>query len=329
MKTEDLPETLHAAIKYFSSLARCHAFLSSMRWPDGVVKCARCGSENVGKLSLPRRVWNCKGCKKQFTIKGGTIFEDSPLGLDKWLPAVWMIVNDKNGISSCELHRGLGVTQKTAWFMLHRIRLAIQDGSMVKLGGNGEKVEVDETFIGGLSRNMHKSRRERTIKGTGGAGKTAVQGLLDRKGKGCSKVIARVVPNVQAKTVQGNIRQYVLKGTEVMTDAAAGYNHLARSGDYTHEVIDHAVAYVNGHVHTNGLENFWSLLKRAIKGTYVSVEPFHLFRYLDEQSFRYNERKNEDGDRGRFLAAISGIFGKGIRYAKLIGKDEGQELLPA
>jgi hypothetical protein len=278
---------------------------------------------------MPRRVWNCKGCKKQFTIKVGTIFEDSPLGLDKWLPAVWMIVNDKNGISSCELHRGLGVTQKTAWFMLHRIRLAIQQGSMVSIGGEGKRVEVDETYIGGLSRFMHKDRRDKTIKRPGQHDKTAVQGLLERNAKGCSKVVAKVIPNARAVVVQGNIRKYVLKGTEVITDSLCAYKRLDQSGDYSHEVIDHAVAYVRGHVHTNGLENFWSLLKRAIKGTYVSVEPFHLFRYLDEQSFRYNERKNEDGDRGRFLAAIGGIFGKGLRYAKLIGKDEGQELLPA
>ena len=328
MNTDNLPETLRDAIKYFGSLTRCHDFLVAMRWPDNIVKCPRCNSDKIGKLSMPRRVWNCKGCKKQFTVKVGTIFEDSPLGLDKWLPAVWTIINAKNGVSSCELHRALGVTQKTAWFMLHRIRLATQDGSMMRLGGNGGVVEVDETFIGGLSRNMHKSRRLKTIKGTGGAGKTAVQGLLDRKGKGCSKVIARVVRNVQAQTVQGNVRKYVLKGTNVMTDAASGYNHLGTSGDYQHEVIDHAVAYVRGHVHTNGMENFWALLKRAIKGTYVSVEPFHLFRYLDEQAFRYNERKNEDGDRGRFLEAIKGVFGKGLRYSKLIGKDEDGGFLP-
>lgn len=325
IEIDEIPETLHAAIQYFSEGDNALNLMVAKRWPNGVV-CPRCESKEVAFMAS-RKAWNCRGCRKQFTVKVGTIFEDSPIGLDKWLSAFWMITNAKNGISSCELHRAIGVTQKTAWFMLHRIRLALQNGSMLKIGGNGGMVEVDETFIGGLSRNMHHDRRTRTIKGTGGAGKTAVQGLLDRKSKGCSKVIARVVKNVKAVEVQGNVRKYVLKGTNVMTDAASGYNNLGTSGDYQHEVIDHAVSYVRGHVHTNGLENFWSLLKRSIKGTYVSVEPFHLFRYLDEQSFRFNERKHEEGDRGRFWDGLAGVMGKGLRYAKLIGKDG--ELLPA
>ncbi len=153
--------------------------------------------------------------------------------------------------------------------------------------------------------------------------------MLDRHGKGCSKVVARVIPAANRATLQNNVRQYVLRGTEVITDAAHAYNDLDMTGDYTHQVIDHAVSYVKGHVHTNGLENFWSLLKRTIKGTYVSVEPFHLFRYLDEQAFRFNERKNEDGDKGRFLTAIAEIFGKGLSWAHLTGKDAQADELPA
>src|SRR6266404_5286875 len=157
MNTENIPETLTGAIRYFGSADTCHEFLAAMRWPHGI-RCPRCNSKKIGKLMLPRRIWKCQGCKKQFSVKVGTIFEDSPLGLDQWLPATWMIVNAKNGISSCELARGLGVTQKTAWFMLHRIRLAMQEGgSIVKLKG---RVEADETFIGAKARNIHKSKRK-------------------------------------------------------------------------------------------------------------------------------------------------------------------------
>jgi transposase-like protein len=243
----------------------------------------------------------------------GTIFEDSPLGFDKWLPAVWMIINSKNGVSSCELSRSLGVTQKTAWFMLHRIRLGLQDGSLCRFAGN---VEVDETYIGGKARNMHKARRKALVRGTGNAMMQPVQGLLQRGSMGKASRV-KLVPVQTTKTgeLQGNVREYVLKGSEVHTDALRSYNGLA--DEYTHHVIDHAQCYAKGHVHTNGLENFWSLLKRAIRGTYVSVEPFHLFRYLDEQAFRFNERKNTDA--GRFLLGMVGVIGKRLTYARLIG----------
>jgi transposase-like protein len=288
-------------------------------------ECPHCDTQNVAFVSS-RKVWSCRECRKQFSAKVGTIFEDSPIGLDKWFCAFWLIANAKNGISSYELHRAIGVTQKSAWFMLQRIRLAMQNGSLVKIGGNGNAVEVDETFIGGIARNMHRAKRKARIKCTGVAGKTAVQGLLERKSKGCSKVIARVMPDIKTKTLEAGVRKYVLKGSEVMTDTAGAYYHLADNGEYEHQVINHAVEYVRGHVHTNGLENFWSLLKRSIKGTYVSVEPFHLFRYLDEQAFRFNERK--DNDQGRFIKAISGVFGKGLRYAQLIGSGKGGETTP-
>jgi transposase-like protein len=322
MNFEKLPKTLRGATVYFADQTNCHDFLVAIRWPNGLV-CPRCGSDNVGKFVASRRLWNCKGCRKQFTAKVGTIFEDSPLGLEKWLPAVWQIVNAKNGISSCELGRALGVTQKTAWFMLHRIRLAMQDGSFDRMNG---QVEADETFIGGSARFMHKAKRPG---GTGAVGKVAVMGLLERNPeKRASRVRCKVVGTVRRKDLDPVVRQYVEKGAEVFTDALHSYARLADA--YIHNVIDHAECYAKGHVHTNGLENFWSLLKRGLRGTYVSVEPFHLFRYLDEQAFRFNERKHEDGDRGRFLLAMSGIIGKGIRYAKLIGKDlkDGDSLPP-
>src|SRR5438477_4332613 len=319
---DHIPETLTGAIRYFGDAEKCHNFMVAMRWSNEV-SCPNCGYKDIGKLvvvtknrkgeslKVHRRVWNCKNCRKQFTVKVGTIFEDSPLGLDKWLPATWLIVNAKNGVSSCELARTLGVTQKTAWFMLQRIRLAMQDGSIEKMKG---RVEADETFIGGKARNMHKGKRK--IQGTGGLGKTAVMGLLERNSPDeSSRVRCKVVESVRRHDLDSQVRQNVEKGSEIYTDALRSYDRLA--DEYVHNVIDHAECYTKGHVHTNGLENFWSLLKRSIKGTYVNVEPFHLFRYLDEQAFRFNERKENDS--GRFVKALRGITGKRIRYAKLIG----------
>jgi len=310
MKNEiEFPETLTGAIKYFADADAALQFMASIRWPDGKATCPCCNSTNAAFLST-RRIWKCRDCKKQFSVKVGTIFEDSALGLDKWLPAFWMIVNAKNGISSCELSRALGVTQKTAWFMLHRIRLAMQNGTMDKLSG---EVEADETYIGGKVRNMHPDRKRKRGRGTGGVGKAIVMGLLERRGK----IKLKHVANAKRNTVQYEIRQNVEAGSQVFTDALPSYNGLNQ--DYVHEAIDHAREYVRGNVHTNGLENFWSLLKRGIRGTYISVEPFHLFRYLDEQAFRFNERENTDS--GRFLKGIVGIIGKRLQYAKLIGQN--------
>ena len=262
-----LPETLTEAIRFFADADVCLAFVAKLRWPNGVA-CPRCGAGETSFLST-RKLWKCKGCKKQFSVKVGTIFEDSPIGLDKWLPALWMVVNCKNGISSYEMARALGVTQKTAWFMNHRIRLAVQEGTFEPMSG---EVEVDETFIGGRARFMHESKRAEKITGTGGMGKTAVMGLLERHGTdGHSKVRAKVVPNTRRKTLSPEVRKNVTEGSEIFTDALKSYNDL--SDAYTHEVIDHAECYAKGKVHTNGLENFWSLLKRSIKGTYVCVEP--------------------------------------------------------
>jgi transposase-like protein len=306
------PETLIEAIKYFDNADTALQFVASIRWPDGKACCPNCGKSNAAFLAT-RRVWKCRECFKQFSVKVGTIFEDSALGLDKWLPAFWMIINAKNGISSCELARALGVTQKTAWFMLHRIRLAIQDGSIGKLSG---QVEADETYIGGKARSMNAKQRAKRGRGTGGVGKAIVMGILERSSENkASTVRLKHVSNARRATVQSEVRQHVEAGSEVFTDALPSYNGLT---EYIHEAIDHAKEYARGKVHTNGLENFWSLLKRGIRGTYVSVEPFHLFRYLDEQAFRFNERK--DTDSGRFLKGIVGIIGKRLQYAKLIGQ---------
>ena len=307
------PKTLQAAIRYFSDPDVCIKFLADSRWRNGV-KCPTCGSEKVGYLANQRR-WQCstKHPKRQFSVKVGTIFEDSPIGLDKWFAAAWMVTNCKNGVSSYEIHRGLGVTQKTAWFMLHRIRLAMQTGTFEKMSGD---IEADESFIGGLARNMHEHKRFEKMTGTGGAGKAVVMGLLDRKSR---QVRIVHVPDVQRKTLQTQVRKYVEGGSYLYTDAWLGYHGLNR--EYVHHVINHAEAYVQGNVHTNGIENFWSLLKRGLKGTYIAVEPFHLFRYLDEQAYRFNNRKTDDGT--RFEGVMSGIVGKRVTYQKLTGK-EGQ-----
>lgn len=245
------------------------------------------------------------GCVAKIILR-----RESSLG--PWLAAIWLISNAKNGISSCEIHRALGVTQKSAWFLLHRIRLAMQNGTFEKLSG---QVEVDETYIGGLARNMHRSERGRKITGTGGSGKVAVMGLLERDGK----VRAKVIADATQGTLHGEVRQHVENGAELFTDGWKGYSGL--HNDYVHQVIDHAEKYVDGQIHTNGIENFWSFLKRGIKGTYVSVEPFHLFRYLDEQTFRFNTRKGKDAD--RFIQTVKQVTGKRLTYDELTGHLSG------
>lgn len=289
--------------------------MTELRWPDGKVTCPMCGSDNV-KYLPNARVFKCfeKHPRQKFSLKVGTIFEDSPIGLEKWLPAMWLVVNCKNGISSWEVHRALGVTQKTAWFMLHRIRLAMQE-SGGKLTG---EVEVDETFIGGKARNMHAAKRKEKITGTGGKDKAIAFGMVERGGK----VRASSALSRSKEDLQGAIREHVEAGSAIFSDELKSYDGL--DADYQHAVINHAIEYVNGNTHTNTIENFWSLLKRGLHGTYVSVEPFHLFRYIDEQAFRYNYRKDmNDGD--RFVTAMKQITGKRLTYAELTGKARGSE----
>lgn len=306
MLADNFPKTLQECIEHFSSNEKlCIDFFAAMRWENGEAICPNCkGTENT--FLATRNVWKCRNCKKQFSVKVGTILEGSNIPLDKWICGIWLIVNAKNGISSYEIHRAIGITQKSAWFMLHRIRAAMQTGSFEKLSGD---VECDETFIGGKAKNMHKSKREKKIQGRGSVGKTAVVGMLRRKGE----VRAKVIENVDRETLHAEVRNHVEQGSNLYTDEWRSYRGLDE--DYIHEVINHAECYVKDHVHTNGIENFWSLLKRTISGTYVSVEPFHLGRYIDEQSFRFNERKGKDKD--RFLKAVSQISGKRLTYKQL------------
>jgi transposase-like protein len=308
------PATLQDAVVYFASPANCREYLVARRWPNGVT-CPRCGSANVLFQQKYNR-WQCgsKHALRQFTLKTGTIFEDSPLGLDKWLMATWQVVNCKNGISSYEVHRGAGITQKTAWLMDHRIRHALGLSPVGKLSG---QIEADETFIGGNARTVHKSKRTARITGTGGKDKTAVMSILERGGK----VRTKVVDNTKKKTLQKEIREHVLAGSALFTDALKSYEGI---NEFQHEVVDHAVAYVRGEVHTNGMENFWSLVERGLNGTYTSVGPFHLFRYLDEQAFRFKNREMTDGD--RFDIVLRQIVGKQLTWNQLTGKTETAEL---
>jgi transposase-like protein len=313
MKDEnEVPKTLQEAIVYFSNPDVALEFVKNIRWPDGKVKCPKCGSTRVS-FTAKRRVWTCEDCpdRDQFSVRVGTIMEGSHLPLDKWLVAFWLMASAKNGISSYEVHRALGITQKTAWFLEHRIRLALQSGTVEKMSG---EVEADETYIGGIARKMNAKQKRKRGRGTGGTGKAIVMGLLQRHTTG-SRVRLKHIPNAKRPTVQGEVRQHVQPGSQVFTDALRSYDGLER--DYIHKAIDHAECYAKGKVHTNGLENFWCLLKRCFRGTHVSVEPFHLFRYLDEEAFRFNNRTDKDGE--RFVKAMGGIEGRHLTYRQLIG----------
>ena len=312
------PKTLQEAIVYFSDADRAFEMAVKLIWPDGKVICPRCGAKEH-RFVRTRRIWFCKGCQKQFSVKVGTIFEDSPLGLDKWMVAFWMLVNCKNGISSLEIHRALGITQKTAWFMLQRLRLALQDTQQGKLSGH---VEADETYIGGKARNMHHAKRMKIRQDPARWGKAIVAGVLQRDGK----VRAEIVPNTSRTVLQALVREHVEPGTTLSTDDATGYWGLYK--DYLHQIVDHAETYVDGQVSTNAIENFWSLVKRGLHGTYISVEPFHLFRYLDEQIFRFNNRATKRhfvSDSERFKLAMAQVTGKRVTYQGLIGHNQAQQ----
>jgi transposase-like protein len=302
------PKTLLEAVRYYSDLEVCHQFMAHVKWPDGKIACPKCGGEHVGEIKS-RHMFQCKdkACRKQFSTKVGTIFEDSALGLDKWFVAVWCIVNAKNGISSYELSRALGIQQKSAWHMLHRIRLAMRTKSFNrKLDG---EVECDESFIGGKRANKHPNKKGSYADAL--KAKTAVHGILERGGE----IRAAVVSNVKRPVLHRRIKENISPGSAVYTDAHPSYRELDKG--YLHSVIDHAIAYVDGRVHTNGLENFWSLLKRTLGGTYVAVAPVHLQKYLDEQVFRFNKRKGTDST--RFREAMLSVCGKRLTLKELTG----------
>lgn len=301
------PTTLLEVVTYFADERRAFDHFVAKRFPNGPV-CPECGCREPHFIET-RLIWRCTGCQKQFSAKKGTIFEDSPIKLSKWLPAMWLIANAKNGISSYELGRSLGVTQKTAWFMNHRIRLAMRAGSFEKLSG---PVEADETYIGGQARFMHHEKRKAKSR-DGGAGKVMVMGALQRGGQ----VRLKIAEKADRKTIQAFMFKHVDEYATLITDGHKGYTPMAFY--FTHLSVDHAVEYVRGRIHTNGMENFWSLLKRCIKGTYVCPSPWHLYRYCDEQEFRFNNRTDSDG--GRFDKVLGQVAGKRLTYATLTGKE--------
>jgi transposase-like protein len=311
----DTPKTLLQAARYFADLDVCEKYMREIKWQGKEPVCHHCGGLRISEIKT-RRLMRCMDCRKQFSSKVGTIFEDSPLGLDKWFVAVWAIANCKNGISSHELGRTIGVTQRTAWFMLHRIRVAMECEQPDNFGGT---TEMDTTYIGGKADNMHKARRERVIQGRGAVGKTPVHGILKRgDDDNVSKINAVVIGDNGVGSTIAHVKQVVKRGSRVCTDEARAYDSL--SPDYAHEAVDHSIAYVNGTVHTNGVENFWTLLKRSIKGTYVSIAPFHLFRYVSEQVFRFNLRDLTDGT--RFLFLLNHVLDKRLTYRLLAGIDD-------
>jgi transposase-like protein len=322
------PKTLQEAILTFASPDNCVAYMVERRWPNGVV-CPTCGRTDAAWVAK-RRVWQCKSrhAKRSFSAKVGTVMEDSPIGLDKWLLAMWMVANCKNGVSSWEMHRTIGVTQKTAWFLLHRIRLALDNIPASKIGANdGGPVEVDETAVGPDPYKMHSDRRTKQRAAYGQKPKAIVMGMLDRDSR---QVRAQMIPNVKRETLQNAILEQIEKGATVYTDGWTGYDQLAAQ-EYIHATVNHANEYVRGQIHTQGIENFWSLLKRTLRGTYVAVEPFHLDRYLGEQCFRFNNRHTKENplnDADRFAIAVTQIVGKRLTYSQLTGKEGASEAAP-
>jgi transposase-like protein len=310
MAKQVIPATMLQAVRQFADPQVAHDFFVQIRFPNGVA-CPRmgCGSANVAYLPKYRR-WYCNDCKKQSSVKVGTIFEDSPIGLDKWLPAIWLIASNRNGISSYEIARGLKVTQKTAWFMLHRIREAMKDKTFAKMVG---PVEADETYIGAKQRSGDRpgDHHGRTSRGPG-YGKQIVQGIIQRKGD----VRAWVVPDVRRSTLMPSIEKHVEQGAEIFTDALKSYDKLSER--YRHQIVNHAIEYVVNNVHTNSIEGFWSVLKRTFRGTYVAPRPKHLQAYVEEQVFRFNERKNTDGP--RFALAVKKTDGRRLTYRQLTAK---------
>ena len=312
-------KTLVDAIKHFADEQVCIDTIADMRWRRGP-ECPVCASGAVRQHWLKnQKRWQCRDCGRQFSVKVNTIFEDSAIKLEKWLTAMWLLANCKNGISSYEIARSIGVTQKSAWFMLQRIRLAMKNKSLLKMGSTGGPVEVDETFIGGNPQKMHRDRRLKLQTAANARNKVTVMGMLDRNTR---EVRAKVVPNVKRETLQNEILNQVVGTGTVYADSAPAYDNL-KVHQFVHETVNHVQECVRGEVHTQGIENFWSLLKRGLKGTYVAVEPFHLDRYVDEQVFRFSNRttkRNPLNDADRFLIALSQIAGKRLTYAELTGK---------
>jgi transposase-like protein len=315
-----IPTSLIEAIKLYSDPQQCIDAVANLRWEDGKPVCIHCDTAEGERKHMwlkKQQRWKCYKCRKQFSVKKGTIFEDSPIGLDKWMCALWLLVNCKNGVSSYEIARDLSITQKSAWFVLQRLRFILKDTTLVPMGAG--PVEVDESFHGGKPKNMHEDRRLKLKVGMNGyAEKTAVFGMLDRETR---QVRAQVIPNVKRVTLQAAILNNIGTGATIYSDSWPGYDGLKKSG-FVHDTVNHMNEYVRGQVHTQGIENFWSLLKRGLQGTYVAVEPYHMDRYIDEQCFRFNNRIGHN-DSTRFIKALSQVVNRRLTYKELTGKGAG------
>jgi transposase-like protein len=288
--------------------ARKH--LEALRWPNGVV-CPFCAKTEtvkpLGGKSMGDGWYHCGECREKFTVRVGTVFERSKIPLHKWLLGFRLMVSSKKGFSAHQLHRTLEITYKSAWFMAHRIREAMRDGSVTPIGGEGKTVEIDETYIGGKESNKHANKRNPLA--SGGSGKEPVVALVERKGN----VRSFHVPEVTAHNVGAILHSQVCRKTRLMTDESRVYNRKVTGAFAGHETVNHsAYEYVRGDAYTNTIENYFSLLKRGIVGTYHHVSQQHLSRYVSEFDFRYNNRKIKDGERADI--ALKGIEGKRLTY---------------
>ena len=289
----------------FATEDKAAKWFENLNWPTGEMACLRCGSVDGAycvKSGKPMP-YRCKDCKRYFSLKTGTAMEDSPLPLRLWAWAIYLEMTSLKGVSSMKLHRDLGVSQPTAWFMLHRIREAFADVAMVFDG----PVEVDESYFGGTERNKHESKKLKA--GHGPVGKTAVVGVKDRTTK---RVAARVVESTDKATLQGFVREHTASGAKIFTDEAGAYDGLENR-----EAVKHSVGeYVRGMAHTNGVESFWSMLKRAHKGVYHKLSAKHLQRYVSEFAGRHNIRELDTLAQMQHVAAA--MVGRRLMYKDLI-----------